>query len=162
MNHQSNWHPDTTADAYKKLTGIDVAAAQYINDPRGKGYYGEFLLFSVLYRHLPGTCKILMNLQIPAYYGHATELDLVLIHETGLYVFEAKHYKGTIYGQTHEEYWTQYFRTAPNQRFRNPVQQNAFHIENLRRLFPNIPIHSFIVFTNDDCDTSRIETKKKG
>lgn len=38
-----------------------------------------------------------MNLNIPIEDGKTTEIDLLMIHETGIYVFEIKHYKGTIY-----------------------------------------------------------------
>ena len=137
---------------YHKLTNVDIRQQKLLWDERGKGYYGEFLVFSELYPKLPGQCKILMNINIPTPYGKTTEIDLLLIHETGLYVFEMKHYKGTIYGKTHEQYWTQYFRTAPNQRFRSPISQNQYHINALGKIAPNIPIRSFVVFTSNDVE----------
>lgn len=139
-------------EVYQKLTGVDINAQTRIWDERGKGYYGEYLVFTEIYKCVPGCCKILMNLQIPSTTGGTTELDLVLIHETGFYVFEVKHYKGTIYGNIGDKRWTQYFRTAPNHTFNNPVEQNQYHIEALHRLFPYIPIYSYIVFTNKECD----------
>lgn len=137
---------------YQKLTNVDIHQQKQLWDERGKGYYGEFLVFSELYPNLPGQCKILMNLNIPTAYGKTTEIDLLLIHETGLYVFEMKHYKGTIYGKPHEQYWTQYFRTAPNQRFRSPIAQNQYHINALSKFAPNIPVHSFVVFTSGEVE----------
>lgn len=137
---------------YQKLTNVDIHQQKQLWDERGKGYYGEFLVFSELYPNLPGECKILMNLNIPTAYGKTTEIDLLLIHETGLYVFEMKHYKGTIYGKPHEQYWTQYFRTAPNQRFRSPIAQNQYHINALRKIAPDIPVHSFVVFTSNEVE----------
>ena len=136
--------------AYQNLTGIQVDEQLKTWDARGKGYYGEYLLFSELYRNLSGQCKILMNLQIPSEHGRTTEIDLLLIHETGLYVFEAKHYKGTIYGKADDQQWTQYFRTSPNQCFNNPIIQNRWHIKQLYKIYSSLPIHSFIVFTNED------------
>lgn len=137
---------------YQKLTNVDIRQQQLLWDERGKGYYGEFLVFSELYPNLPGECKILMNINIPTAYGKTTEIDLLLIHETGLYVFEMKHYKGTIYGKPYEQYWTQYFRTAPNQRFRSPIAQNQYHINALNKIAPGVPIHSFVVFTSDEVE----------
>lgn len=137
---------------YQKLTNVDIHQQKQLWDERGKGYYGEFLVFSELYPNLPGQCKILMNLNIPTAYGKTTEIDLLLIHESGLYVFEMKHYKGTIYGKPHEQYWTQYFRTAPNQRFRSPIAQNQYHINALSKIAPNIPVHSFVVFTSGEVE----------
>ena len=143
---------DDTKNVYKSLTNVDIDVQRRIWDERGRGYYGEYLLFSKLYQFLPGNGKILMNLNIPISADKTTEIDLLLIHETGLYVFEIKHYKGTIYGQDTERTWTQYFRTAPNESFRNPVLQNGYHLRALNNIFPSMPLNSFVVFTNDDCE----------
>ena len=152
MNHSDNTSNTPLNVVYERLTGINIGEQVSEWNARGKGYYGEFLLFSELYHHLPGSCKILMNLQIPSEHGKTTEIDLLLIHETGLYVFEAKHYKGTIIGKIEETHWTQYFRTAPNHSFSNPVLQNRWNIQQLRKHIPDLPIHSFIVFTSDECE----------
>lgn len=136
---------------YKQLTGVDIEDQKHIWDERGKGYYGEFVVFCELYKHVIGTGKILMNLNIPVENGGTTEIDLLLIHETGFYVFEIKHYKGTIYGDSTGEIWTQYFRTAKNNTFRNPILQNEYHINALKKIFPDTPINSVIVFTNSEC-----------
>lgn len=137
---------------YHELTGINIQQQRALWDERGKGYYGEYLVFQELYQFIPGSCKILMNLEIPAANNKTTEIDLLLIHETGLYVFEVKHYKGTIYGRSTDNIWTQYFRTTKNNTFKNPILQNSYHICNLKKLFPNLPVFSFIVFTNNECD----------
>ena len=139
-------------EVYKTLTGVDIQKQQALWDERGKGYYGEFLVFKELYPHLPGNCKILMNINLPISPHKTTEIDLLLLHETGAYVFEMKHYKGTIYGQTTEPRWTQYFRTTANHAFRNPIEQNRYHIQALQSRYPGLPIHSFIVFTSPECD----------
>lgn len=137
---------------YRNLTGVDIEAQRLLWDERGKGYYGEYLVFKELYPELTGCCKILMNLQIPTSDGKTTEIDLLLIHETGLYVFEMKHYKGTIYGKASDQKWTQYFRTVPNSYFYNPILQNRYHIKALQKMFPGVPVHSVIVFTSPECD----------
>ncbi len=137
---------------YGNLTSVDIKEQQRLWDERGKGYYGEYLLLTELYQHIKGQCKILMNLNVPTAAGKTTEIDLLMIHETGLYVFEAKYYKGTIYGKYQDTIWTQYFRTQANSHFNSPIKQNEYHIEALKRLFPGIPAYSFIVFTNEDTD----------
>lgn len=136
---------------YQELTGVNINEQKLLWDERGKGYFGEYLVFKELYSHLNGCCKILMNVNIPTKSGKTTEIDLLLIHETGLYVFEVKHFKGNIYGKSSDQKWTQYFRTSPNSHFYNPVLQNQYHIEALRNKCPNIPIYSFIIFTSPEC-----------
>lgn len=136
--------------AYFDATSVDINEQIDIWNERGKGYYGEYMLFSDLYKHVNGQCKILMNLNIPVSDGKTTEIDCLLIHESGVYVFECKHYKGTIYGKYEDIEWTQYFRTSQNSHFPSPVKQNAYHIEALRKLLPQVPIRSFVVFTNSD------------
>ena len=137
---------------YTQLTNVDIEQQKQIWDERGKGYYGEYLLFCELYKSIIGNGKILMNLNVPTENSKTTEIDLILIHETGLYVFEIKHYKGTIYGKDTDAIWTQYFRTVKNNTFKNPIEQNKYHIQALKKLFPEMPMHSCIVFTNYDCD----------
>lgn len=137
---------------YKQLTNIDIEEQKKLWDERGKGYYGEFLVFCELYKNIAGNCKILMNLNIPTANEKTTEIDLILMHETGIYVFEIKHYKGTIYGDDTGNIWTQYFRTTKNSTFKNPILQNAYHIDALTNIFNDVPLKSIIVFTNSDCD----------
>ncbi len=138
-------------NAYKQVSGIDIEEQKRIWDERGKGYYGEYLVFNHLYTDIPGMSKILMNCEIPAEGNKTTEIDLILIHETGMYSFEMKHYKGDIYVNLDGDIWTQYFRTQSNEVFHNPIRQNEYHITALKKLFPDEPVFSFVVFTNDDC-----------
>lgn len=137
--------------AYNQLTNVDIAKQKELWDERGKGYYGEYLVFCNLYKYIKGNCKILMNLNIPTGTGKTTEIDLLMIHETGIYVFEIKHYKGIIYGDDTGNTWTQYFRTIKNSHFKNPVLQNAYHLNAISKLYPKVPIRSVIVFTNEEC-----------
>lgn len=123
-------------ETYRQLTNVDIIEQKQIWDERGKGYYGEYLLFCELYKEISGECKILMNLNIPVNAMNTTEIDLLLIHETGLYVFEVKHYTGTIYGKDTDAFWTQYFRTAKNEVFKNPIEQNGYHIRALKNKIP--------------------------
>lgn len=136
---------------YKQLTDVDISEQRIIWDERGRGYYGEYLVFCELHRSAIGNSKILMNVNLPTDSKNTTEVDLLLIHETGIYVFEIKHYKGTIYGKDTDASWTQYFRTTKNEHFKNPILQNKYHIDALRKIYPDVPIYSCIVFTNNEC-----------
>lgn len=139
---------------YKNLTGIDISEQKQIWDERAKGYYGEYLVFCDLFINVTGHAKFLMNLEIPTDFGKKTEIDLLMLHETGIYIFEIKNYKGKIYGHSKDRSWTQFFSTIPNKKFNNPIYQNDYHISAMKRIFPNAPLHSMIVFTNENCSLS--------
>jgi hypothetical protein len=61
------------------------------------GNYGEFLTFCCLEK-LKGDHKLLTNVYLPKKDGSTTEIDLIMIDETGIYVFESKNYSGWIFG----------------------------------------------------------------
>ena len=48
---------------YEKATGVDIEKQYSIWDERGKGYYGEYLVFKEIYLDLPGEYKILLNVE---------------------------------------------------------------------------------------------------
>ena len=134
---------------YKELTNVDLQTEKRVWDERGKGYYGEFLVFRELFKCESENSKFLMNLCVPTASGKKTEIDLVMVNEKGIFVFEVKYYKGTIYGKSSDKIWTQYFRTKRNNTFQNPMLQNEYHIQAIKRLFPDIPIFSTVVFAGD-------------
>lgn len=151
-------------DLYHYASGVDISQNYQDNEEkRAIGYDGEYAVFCALLDHfLDKNLKVLMNVNVPT--GHeskTTEIDCLLICETGLVSFEIKNFKGTIYGSPEEENWTQYFRTAENQVFRNPLKQNEYHVQALQRLYPGVPCYSVVVFTNPDCDVSRVTFQER-
>ena len=149
----------TISDIYGQASGVDIREQERLWDERGKGYYGEYLVFSEVFRYCSDQAKILTNVQIP-YNGRSTEIDVLLIDTFGMISFEVKHYKGTIYGKSEEETWTQYFKTTSNEKFHSPVRQNDYHIAALRRHFPDVPIYSFVVFTNPEVNLKVINSRR--
>ena len=66
-------------------------------------------------------------------------MDVILLHESGIYVFESKNYSGWIFGTESKPYWTQ---TLPKKRgrsqkssFLNPIIQNKVHLKWLHTFF---------------------------
>jgi len=121
------------------------------------GSYGEYLIYVRLKDLEKSGGKFLFNLYIPKLDGSTTEIDVVLIHPKGLFVFESKNFSGWIFGNEAHEYWTQTLPSARGlpshkERFFNPIRQNAKHIVNLRRVLNiEVPIWSIIVFS-DRCE----------
>ena len=102
--------------------------------------------------------KVLNNLYIPSYRGHYTEIDVLSISKTGIYVVECKSYTGKIWGDCLEKYWIHkyhwWFIFWRKRQFYNPCKQNEGHIKWLQKLIgKNYPIKSLIVFDN----TSRLK-----
>jgi len=122
-----------------------------------KGAYGEYLteyLFGN--ENLNGYSKTLHNIYIP-YRGKTSEIDVLLIHETGIYVIESKNYSGWIFGSAEQQQWTQMLNKNTKNKFYNPVKQNATHINALSQFLQidKSTMKSFIVFS-ERCELKKI------
>lgn len=117
------------------------------------GIKGEYLTWQYL-RELTGYGKYLFNCYLPKDNGETTELDVVLLHESGIYVFESKNYSGWIFGSETQQYWTQTLSKgrgkAHKERFFNPIIQNKVHIKWLSMFLEKEPeqFYSYIVFSD--------------
>lgn len=104
----------------------------------------------IILRKITGNYYILRNLYIP-HKDHTTEIDLLLLHETGIFVFECKNFSGWIYGSENAKYWLQTFKRS-KYKFYNPIRQNETHIQaitKLLRLKETEKPSSYIVFGNE-------------
>lgn len=92
--------------------------------------------------------------------GDYTQIDLVVLVDTTVIVFEVKDYKGWIFGSGNNYKWTQVLAYGNEKyRFYNPVKQNYNHIIALKNRFKhlgNIPYHSVIIF-DGDCVLKRVD-----
>ncbi|WP_295761226.1 NERD domain-containing protein [uncultured Oscillibacter sp.] len=125
------------------------------------GHFGEYLIEYAL-KSLPGYSKQLCNIYLP-YKGRTSELDVVLLHETGIYVFESKNYSGWIFGDENGQYWTQFLNKHTKNRFYNPILQNKTHIRALKqylKLDDKTRILSYIVFS-ERCELKKICEKSE-
>lgn len=122
------------------------------------GPYGEFLTL----KKIVDACgksgsyfKIVNNIYIKGKY-EPTEIDSVLIHKTGIYVFESKNFSGSIYGRFEDQNWTQVIKYNAKKSFYSPVWQNRGHISALKRVLGfNLPYYSIIVFS-ERCELKQI------
>jgi uncharacterized protein YraI len=82
-----------------------------------------------------------------------SQIDLVVVADVGIIVFEVKEYSGWIYGSGNQSQWTQVLAYGKQKyRFYNPIMQNNRHIRELRRklkLFNDLPFYSIVVFYGD-------------
>ena len=133
----------------KNATGLDAALA---DDEHGK--YGEAATSAIVARTAADDHRrhfLLQNVYIPTHAGY-TEIDTVLLHETGIYVFETKNISGTISGSIELRDWTQIIGDRVSHTLYNPVFQNMGHMGALLRHL-HVPletahIYSFVVFSD--------------
>lgn len=129
---------------YKKETN-----SKFLEVLKDSGLKGEYYTAKKLEK-LPGYHRLLVNAYIPKAKGGTTEIDVLLIHETGVFVFESKNYGGWIFGDEASKNWTQTFPSGKKQRFYNPIKQNIGHINALKSLLSHISekhFKSIIVFS---------------
>lgn len=74
--------------------------------------------------------KILRNVYVPIH-GKYSETDVLLLHETGVYVFESKNLSGSIYGDNDHSQWQRYKTNGDKDFIPNPIKQNDGHINAL-------------------------------
>lgn len=94
-----------------------------------------------------------------------SQIDLVVLTEAGIIVFEIKDYSGWIYGSGNQSMWTQVLAYGKKKyRFYNPIMQNNKHISKLKKnlnLFNNVPFYSIVLFYGD-CVLKEVNFVPKG
>lgn len=126
------------------------------------GLFGEFLTYRKLEKKY-SDMKLLPNVYINKKDGETTEIDLIGIHKTGIYVFESKNYGGWIFGDGKRKNWMQTFKTGQKNSFYNPVWQNHGHIKALED-YLNLDeeyFKSIIVFSKR-CKIKKLNNIDKG
>lgn len=124
-----------------------------------KGHYGEYLAkYALGNNNVAGYSKILCNVYVP-YRGKTSEIDIILIHEKGIYVLESKNYSGWIFGSAEQKNWTQCFNKNKKYQFYNPILQNQTHINALSNFLkiPKDSFKSYILFS-DRCELKKVPT----
>ena len=134
----------------------------YYENGFDKGEIGEWAIEYALKNALPNDIYILRNLYIP-YLDIVSEIDLVLLHETGIYVFESKNYSGWIFGKKSDEFWTECFPNGKKIKFYNPIRQNKTHINAIAeqlKLPSNHRPKSYVVFS-EHCELKAVPKSDK-
>lgn len=151
-NEKKNIEKNRSAkEQYYSQSGENVLSALF-----DTGSHGEFLSYKTIAKHSPDNL-IIANCYIPKTDGSNTEIDILMVHNTGIYVFESKNYSGYIFGSENQRMWTQTLnggkRGVEKNQFYNPIMQNEGHIKYLRKIIgrDDIPFYSYIIFS-DRCE----------
>jgi hypothetical protein len=89
------------------------------------------------------------DLMIKRKSGETAQIDHVFISPYGIFVIETKNYKGWIFGNEKDKYWTQTIYQHKEKMF-NPIWQNKGHIQALKEIlgeFGDLPFISIIAFS---------------
>lgn len=130
-------------------------------EPLSLGNTGEYLCaYAIKGSGLAGQGRLYRNLIVPtgprSRLG-TTEIDVVLLHPSGIYVIESKNYSGWIFGKADQRNWTVCLNRNTKERVPNPIRQNNGHISALMRVLdlPREAFVSLIVFS-ERCELKRI------
>ena len=122
------------------------------NDPRG--IFGEAAMMALTARVCDTDKRkyvLMRNLYVPARAGY-TEIDALLLHQSGFYVLESKNLSGEISGNLESERWNQHLTERTEHTFHNPIRQNIGHIMALEHFLKirheQAHFISFIVFSD--------------
>lgn len=146
---------------YKNTDYYAQTKKSYFSVLNDKGSLGEYYTYKYL-KDLGGYKKYLFNCYVPKENEETTEIDVILLHESGIYVFESKNYSGWIFGNETQKYWTQTLPSGKGKsqkvKFFNPIMQNNLHIRWLKKLTDDetLPFYSYIVFS-DRCELKNID-----
>ena len=116
-----------------------------------KGKVGEYAAYRNI-RNISGYKKFLFNVYIENKNNadRKAEIDVIMIHETGIYVIESKNFRGWIFGDETSDKWCQSFKNGKKFYFYNPIKQNYKHIQYLRGIVgEDKEIVSIITFGDD-------------
>ena len=144
---------------YEKTTYYKQTQIPYNELKHDKGKMGECKVCNIA-DSVNGYKKIRLNSYIPTEDGRTTEIDVLMIHESGIYLFESKNYSGWIFGTENQQEWVQSFRSGRRSKkipFPNPIIQNHVHMKWLQNFLKDnsFLFYSFIVFGND-CELKNI------
>lgn len=145
---------------FKKTTYYKITKNGFASTIFNLGRNGEYLTYKRLRNYEKKGAKFLFNVYLPREKDETTEIDVLMIASTGIYVFESKNYSGWIFGDEKSKTWTQTLpqgKKSHKEHFLNPIMQNKLHIKWLKNFLKNedILVHSIIVFS-ERCELKKV------
>ena len=121
------------------------------------GIWFESKVYDELSNNFPNA-RLLTNLLIPRKdsVNEYSEIDILFLHTSGLYVLELKNYKGFIFGGLNDEKWNVGYKINNKRRtfeFLNPLIQNKKHIIDLNKHFSHEFLSKIIFSEKTEMDS---------
>ncbi|HHK5541887.1 MULTISPECIES: nuclease-related domain-containing protein [Bacillus cereus group] len=141
------------------LIPLNIVVKKHV--PKWKGKAGEKLVNRILSKLDSETYRVLHDVTVYTEFGDTTQIDHIVIAETGVFVVETKNYEGWIYGSEKATRWTQgIFRKKSS--FQNPFRQNYKHIKAIEWVMEQqLPCISIAAF-HPKCSLKRVDVHSKG
>ena len=145
---------------YRNSSYYDATQRSFLSVFYDKGAYGEYLIYKRLRRFEDKGAMFLFNCYVPKSDDETSEVDVLMIYHSGIYVFESKNYGGWIFGSENGKTWTQ---TLPNgkkarkEHFYNPIMQNRSHIIWLEKQVEETNLFHNIVVFSERCEFKNLE-----
>jgi hypothetical protein len=117
------------------------------------GLCGEFLVYDAL-RALPPPRRFVWDAYIPTKDSMVKQIDLLLIHPAGLYVFESKNWTCRLSADGNANQWVLRYKSRTRVK-QNPFVQNDRHIEALCDYFPQLPQPKSVIALGNGCKVQR-------
>lgn len=145
---------------HRKTAYYQITHVPYYRVRFNLGRYGEYLIYQHLRKYERDGARFLFNVYVPNGEDGTSEIDVIMVSQYGVFVFESKNYSGWIFGSENQLNW---YQTLPQGRgsshkesFYNPVLQNKTHIKHMKALLGEmVPMHSIILFS-DRCTLKKI------
>lgn len=131
------------------------------------GGFGEYLAEYALEHGVidDGRRAVFRNVLVPRASGPTgtSEVDVLMLHATGIYVIESKNYSGWIFGSEDQQQWVQSLPGGRKKRFYNPIKQNRAHVRALSAHLglPEEAFRSYIVFS-ERCELKDVPADAEG
>ena len=127
-----------------------IILAAYLKKPETRGKRGENKVKWVIGETIENE-QYVINDFILSNNGSTSQIDHVVINPRGVFVIETKNYSGDIYGSENQREWTQVLAYGKvKNKVYNPIKQNATHVYNVKKIIGNLPVHSLIVFVQNN------------
>lgn len=122
----------------------------YLKHPSTRGKRGENKVGRVIGETVENEQYVINDLILEDD-GKSSQIDHIVINPRGIFVIETKNYSGEIYGSESQREWTQVLQYGKvKNKFYNPVKQNATHVYHVKKIVGKLPIHSLVVFVQNN------------
>ena len=158
---------DLEKSGFERGFGSTVPTRKHVRSvEEAKGRAGEQTLYSYIVGTEKSGARVLRNCWLQFGNGTVTEVDLILIYRSGIYVIESKNFNDCwIFGSEDDDQWTRTWLNRKDyekqsRKFYNPVEQNRVHMDCVSDLVADIdvPIYSIVAFS-DKCELKKVPPK---